>query len=788
MHNEISRKVMRRFIKKIISLIAQGKARRKESVVQKYFDKAFYLDANPDVRDAGVEPLAHYLEVGWKEGRSPHPRFDTLAYLQDNPDVAASKTNPLRHYVAHGRAEERRTTRIPDLMPVFERVAREASTPFALARPPAPDVSVIIPVHGKADMTLCCLYSLSRHRSRHAFEVIVVDDGSPDDTPDILARVEGLILRRRAAAGGFIAACNDGVELASGRQLVFLNNDTVVLDGWLDELVEAFDVLPTAGAVGSQLIYPSGHLQESGAVVWRDGSATNLGRYGDPGAPGFSHAREVDYCSAASLMIPADLFRSLGGFDPRYAPAYYEDTDLCLRIRESGRRVYCQPLSRVIHVEGGTAGTDLNQGAKRHQVINRETFLKRWASVLPRHPEPAAVDPYAMKRPGQRRILVVDHALPEPDADAGSVVTMEIIRLFQRIGYLVAFASAHPPADRDDRVRALERMGVMVVRGPYFPTTGDFIRRYGHACDLIMMVRHPVAAGLLPHVHAVAPQPPVILLNADLHYLRAERQAALYADAAMAEAAAAEKKEELAIIRNVAATITHSTVEREILRAEAPGRLVEVLPWIATPAQHVPGPEGRRDILFVGGFSHLPNVDAMVWFVANLWPRIRKRLPGVTLRIAGSNPGPAVYALRQEDVLVLGHVENLRAEIDRARVSIAPLRWGAGLKGKVATMMAMGLPGVVSPVAAESMGIVDGRDCLIAELDGTFVDAVERLYTDDRLWSDLSRDGRDFVARHWSPDCGIRVLRSLLSRIRVPPPYALSDQIEAIARQRRETM
>ena len=748
------------------------------------FDVAFYRDSNPDIAAAGIEPLEHYLRSGWMEGRDPHPLFETDVYRRENPDIVAEGINPLVHYAVFGRHEERRATRIAPVAGFSDRETAADLLPFALPRPKAPEVSVIVPVHGKLDLTVRCLHALSRHRSRHGFEVVVVDDGSDAETRDGLARIDGLVLHRNERAGGFIEACNRGAELASGRHLLFLNNDTVVLDGWLDELVDAFAVLPQAGAVGSALIYPSGRLQEAGAVVWRDGTAANLGRNRDPQNPAFSHAREVDYCSGASLMVPAALFRRLGGFDRRYAPAYYEDSDLCLRIREAGFRVYCQPLSAVVHIEGGTAGTDPSQGMKRFQAVNRTAFAERWAPLLAAQPAPHPVDAHRLKRPGQRRVLVVDHDLPHPNADAGSVVTMEMIRLFQRLGYGVVFAAVRMPQGRGDDIRALERLGVEVVRAPYFTSAADYVEAYGDSCDLIFMVRYVVAALILPHIGRLAARPKTILLNADLHYLRAERQAALYNDSALAVAAVQEKVAELAILRAVDATITHSAVEREILRVEAPGTLVEVLPWIASPVKDSPGPAGRRDILFVGGFGHAPNVDAMVAFVVNLWPRLRARLPGARLRIAGSHAGAAVHALKQEDVLVLGHVEDLREEMDQARVSIAPLRWGAGLKGKVATAMAFGLPSVVSPIAAESMGLANGRDALIAELDDAFVEAVARLYEDDALWTDVARNGLDFVARHWSPERGLATLRHLMTRAKIPPTHEISDQVEALVRQR----
>ena len=232
--------------------------------------------------------------------------------------------------------------------------------PIGFSVPVEPKISIIIPVFNQARFTLACLASIQECHDGESFEIIVIDDCSTDSTAELLARIPGIIYLRNESNAGFIHSCNRGAQQARGTYLVFLNNDTIVTAGWLKALRQTFDSEREAGIVGAKLVFPDGRLQEAGGIIWRDGSGWNRGKFDDAEKPEYNFLKQVDYCSAACLMIRKSVFHELGGFDAKYAPAYYEDTDLAFKARRAGYRILYQPLSRVMLSRAGGRNQDRN--------------------------------------------------------------------------------------------------------------------------------------------------------------------------------------------------------------------------------------------------------------------------------------------------------------------------------------------------------------------------------------------------------------------------------------------
>jgi GT2 family glycosyltransferase/glycosyltransferase involved in cell wall biosynthesis len=626
-----------------------------------------------------------------------------------------------------------------------------------------PEVSIVIPVYNKIDFTIQCLESIVRFTHGATYEVIVVDDCSTDETPRVLENYPGIRFYRNDQNQGFIASCNVGARCAKGKYVVLLNNDTEVLTNWLLELLDTFTLKPDAGMVGSKLIYPNGVLQEAGGIIWQDGSAWNYGRGQSATRPEFNYLREVDYLSGACIMLAKDLWDTLGGFDDHFSPAYGEDSDLAFRVRDKGYKVYYQPMSEVIHYEGISSGTDVNQGVKAYQTENAKKLFARWKHVLKAH-RPNGVQPeYEKERDVCQRMLVIDAVTPTPDKDAGSITALGIMELGQELGYKVTFVPESNFTWIPGYSDHLARIGIESIVYPYYKNVSEILRQRGAEFDAVVVFRCGIASKYLDDIRAYAPQARVIFHASDLHFMREERGAKLNLNVSEYKNAERTKKMELAVVASVDCTIVHSEAEKTVLENELTGANVVLFPWMIDVKKKVTAFSDRVDVFYLGGYQHRPNVDAVKYFVEEIWPLASPSLPGVQFLIVGSNAPDELRKLESKTVRFVGYVETLDELMTTSRVSVVPLRYGAGIKGKIGTSMAYGVPCVTTSIGAEGMSLRNGENVLVADEAKKFAEALVGLYTDQELWERLSNESLQYVEDMYSRTRALGIMQEVLA-------------------------
>lgn len=627
------------------------------------------------------------------------------------------------------------------------------------------EISIIIPCYDQILYTIHCLQSLIENPSGVATEIILINDASPQDDYKLLDSVPGLTLIHNDVNLGYLKSCNKAAAIAKGRFLYLLNNDTYVTDGSIDALHRTFLRHPNAGLVGSKLMYPNGILQEAGGIVWRDGSAWNYGRFEIGLEPKYNYLRSVDYCSAASVMIPSQLFNSLGGFDSIYKPAYYEDTDLAMKIRQLGRDVLYQPKSEIVHFEGISHGTDTGQGLKKHQLINHKTFKTRWLNELSDHRENGVQPELEKDRSFNHRVLLIDKCTPSPDRDAGSVVLLNLMLMLRHLGYQPTFIPDDNYAYLEPYTPLCQSLGIECLYAPDVTDVRQHVRKQGHRYDLVILFRPDLTSTHLNTIRKYCPEAKVIYYPHDLHFIRMEREGKLLNKRQLVNYAEKSRITELANSEQTDCTIVVSTSERDQLQALLPKARVNFLPLVFSEQNDTQNRPvfGSHDMVFIGNFNHTPNGDAVRWFAKDILPLILNQLPDARFHIVGANPPKDIAELASQSIIIHGFVEDLDSLLSSMNVSVVPLRFGAGMKGKVGSALRCGLPVISTSIGCEGMSLETGDGTIIADSLEAFSESVIQALTSETLWNALSDKGKAACEKLWGKQAALERFEEILA-------------------------
>lgn len=628
-----------------------------------------------------------------------------------------------------------------------------------------PLVSIIIPIHNHLDYTYNCLQSLLQNIDQSVeYEVIIVDDCSTDQSNIFFEKcVEGVRYYKNDVNLGFINSCNKGAVHARGKLICFLNNDVQICKNWLESLIKTLEN-NEFGCVGSKLVYANGLLQEAGGIVYNDANAANYGKYRDAEDPEYNYQRAVDYCSGASLIFRKNEFEQLGCFNTDLAPAYYEDTDICFRIRHIlGKKVIYQPLSQLIHFEGISSGTNVEDNSiKRFQKINNQKFLEIWREELKKYADLGNAQESIKKNKSAKTILFIDDTVPTPNKDSGSVRLFEILKMVSALDYHIIFI----PNDGEKKglyFNDLVHVGVEVLYR--FPNRRFIMKRISEKVSEIDFVWICKPHNNIPFEFLFRLKPTLkrIYDTIDLHYIRMKREADLTNNVALAQESEGIKRNELEFARKADFTIAITTEEEQILKKEGIKNLV-VVPNIHEAYYEEKSFKTfseRSGLIFIGGYAHKPNIDAAKWLIEDIMPNVWLINPDIEVILLGSNPSPEVLTLQSDRVFVPGFVNDVTEYFNDAKLFIAPLRFGAGMKGKIGQSLSYALPIITSDIGAEGIGLKTNENFILANSADEFIAAILKLYNDQELWHQISEGSKE-VLKKYHPNQVKNIVESLL--------------------------
>ena len=724
------------------------------------FDPEWYLEKNKDVKKAGINPLLHFMESGWREGRDPSNKFCTNFYLEHYSEFIPAGMNPLVHYLMYGQKNGHLALPPQKKVAYWKPILGNISVYNRKFRKTEnPKVSIVISSYNCWEYTVNCLSSIKDNTNfdEIPYEIILADDCSTDLTQRVEKFFPGVKRVVTQTKSGYIQNIMNGTTHAKGDFIVLLNNKTFVQDGWLDEVLQTFEVYPEAGVVGSLISTPNGIIINSGNLILQDGSTHSCGRGFLPDDPAYNYAREVHYCESFCMTVRRSVWEELDGFDKQFSPTYYEFADFCMSVRKKGLKVMVQSYSRIVHFEHITENVE-NYIQERGK--NKIVFLEKWKKELLEHPENLE-NIFLSKSLSEKKktIVVFEGWVPAWDTNAGARAFLHFIKLKAALGYNVKLVFLdNSPREYNTNLISYQKIGFEVWHSSLSDMTWKkWLKDRAYAIDLVFIHRPAVAERVLLWAKSVL-RKPVVFFNHDCHFLRESRLNPI------------ENKElnknivtdttienELSYYVNSDVTLTPSLYEVDLLREKYDIWNAHFIPlFFYDQAEIKYEIKHNKEILFVAGFEHEPNVQGFFWFIDNCWESVLRKEPNATLHVVGSCPPKSILEYNgKRNIVIHGYITDKELEelYHVARLAVIPLTVGAGLKGKLLESMHFGVPVVGTGIALEGCPDID-QVCSSCDSPESFTEDVLLLLKDDDVCEKRSIAGQKLINENFSLDAG----------------------------------
>jgi len=611
----------------------------------------------------------------------------------------------------------------------------------------SPKVSIVIPFYNQENYTWTCLKSLYQNLSdRYSYEIILIDDNSPKKYDFSLAKNIRIIKNQTNL--GFLRNINLGIKEAQGEYIYILNNDTIVLKGFLDELFYVFENYDNVGAVGSLLLNANHSLQEAGSAFLKDYQIHNIVREKTPESPEVNYIYKTDYCSGCSLLFKKFKDnRELNQFDEQFAPAYFEETDFCFDLRNiQNKEIYFTGFSRLYHFNG----VSYNNKEKRKKkntakeelfTRNKSIFYNKWHKQIDEINAETVQERITEIR-NNNSIVFFHTELPKHDADSGANRLKEIMDCFVASNFQVTII-ADGTKKNDPYVEFYQRRGIMV----YYESNAhnnyiDFLKRNTPKNSIIWYYAPESYKKYYSTSKEIFENGTFVYDMVDIHHLRIERTLEINPNDKWCKKHHIEYKEiELGLKDKVDYVIAVSDTEKEYMTKYYPEKMlltVSNVHYLKTDPKVLPSFSKRKNLIFIGS-THHPNIDAVNWIIKDIMPLVWKKDPEIEVSIIGSVKNKIKNINKIDSRIKFeGFVPDVEEYFKNSKLMIAPLQTGAGVKGKIGQALEYCLPVVTTKVGAEGMFLEHEKGALLAETSEGLADEIIRACSDGVLWKKLS--------------------------------------------------